>query len=122
MGDAAYEPNVLGAVFARVETHFDLQRTYKGVAQPTMANLVGMLCCTQGVPTPRYSAFFFDGTARQWCMFDDASNTPIGPDWAAVAAHCPQSQLQPAVLFYQVQHTCLPCSSAPDSAPPQAAA
>jgi len=103
MGGAAYEPNVLSAVFARVETQFDLQQTYKGVAQPMMVQLVGMLCCAQGVPTPRYSAFFFDGTARQWCSLDDSSYSPIGPDWSAVAAHCPPSQIQPAVLFYQVQ-------------------
>lgn len=111
MGGAAYEPNVLSAVFARVETQFDLQQTYKGVAQPMMVQLVGMLCCAQGVPTPRYSAFFFDATARQWCSLDDSTYSPIGPHWSAVAAHCPPSQIQPAVLFYQVQ----PSSSGIDS-------
>ena len=116
MGGAAYEANVLSALFARVETQFDLQQTYKGVSQPMMVQLVGMLCCAQGVPTPRYSAFFFDATARQWCSLDDSSYSPIGPHWSAVAAHCPPLQIQPAVLFYQVQPSSPAHSSGLDTA------
>ena len=49
---------MLAALYARVgvEASLDLRRAYKGITHPLIANLVGLLCCTQGeVPNPNPS-------------------------------------------------------------------
>ena len=103
MGAAAFDSNILSAVFSRVETEFDLQTTYKGVAQPTVAKLVGMLYYKQDSPSAKYGGFFLDAVGGQWVTFDEATASPIGPDWTTLTSHCTQNQLQPAILFYQLQ-------------------
>jgi len=120
MGAAAYDSNILSAVYARIETSFDVQGTYKGVAAPTAANLVGMLTCSQGQQGgPQYLGFFVDPATGQWGNFDHTSTEIVGTEWTAVTAYCTQQALQPACLFFKVTQICPPCdSAAPASAPP----
>jgi len=126
MGAAASDGAVLAALFGRLELELDLQQTYKGIAHPMRASVVGLLGSAQVNPAgpPRYVGFFCEG-AREWSCFDDASTTAIGPDWAAVAAHCAAAQIQPAVLLYalplQFGPPLHPAPTAASSAPPSAA-
>jgi len=111
MGATSFGGDILGALLPKAEMQLDLQQTYKGVSQPVVGSLIGMLVCAQGDGAgPRYSGFFydapFDPSEGHWSSFNaEAQSSVIGTDWSAVTTHCVQQQLQPAVLFYSVQLT-----------------
>jgi len=104
-------PGDIAGVLQRIEQQMDVTRAFKGVAQPRSAILRGLMC-QHGA---RYCAFFFDTTMRNWMWFDDAVRTPMGSDWAEVAAKCALSRYQPSFLFYSVQATCMPVQAAAPS-------
>ena len=123
MSITSYASDILSALLQKVEMLLDLQQTYKGVPQPMMGSLVGMLVCAQGAGAgPLYSGFFYDDSARQWSSFTaEAQISVVGADWSAVSTHCTQQQLQPAVLFYSVQPTGVAVSTSAQAPLPQAA-
>ena len=101
------------ALLERIDLHIDLQHAFKGLNQPMLARLCGLVCQTGR----SHCAFFCEAPAgesdnatshdaarsHRWSLFDHATAAPLGANgWSAVVAHCVNKRMQPMMLFFSI--------------------
>ena len=48
-----------------------------------------------------YNAYFYNESAKQWIVFDDATVKQVGANWSDVLTRCQRGHFHPSVLFYE---------------------